>query len=158
MHALRSNSALARPLDDLAQVAGGVWTLTLWTVGRAPLLVGIGREGLGLTPLGRLVDEECRGIERRFPEVLRDEFVVLPDRVRILVHVPPSSARLSVGRLVAWLKARVGRRARAAGLAAAALWETGYEGQVLLGPEELAICRRRIRAGLSGLGEPARVR
>jgi hypothetical protein len=119
------------------------------------VLIGIGSKGVGLTPVGRIVSDECRAIDGRFPTVLRDEFVVLPDRVRILVHVPPSPERLTVGRLVTWLKARVARAARRSGLSATQLWEEGYEGQVLLGPEELAICRRRIRAGLAGLGEAA---
>jgi hypothetical protein len=130
----------------------GVWALTLWTADRAPLLVGLNDEGVGLSHLGRLVQQIWEDLPRRFAGVIPDEFVVLPDRVRAIVHVGRAPRPESVARVVAWIKARANRLAREAGLGGGRrVWEPGYEGQLLTSAEELGFWRRRIRAGLAGV-------
>ena len=139
-----------RHLHPRAQ--GGVWAVTLWTVDRAPLLVGLSDDGVGLSQLGRVVQQLWEDLPRRFDGVTPDEFVVLPDRVRAIVHVAQGPRPGSITRLVAWIKARANRLARDRGLAAGRpIWEPGFEGQLLTSAEELGLWRRRIRAGLDGV-------
>jgi len=136
-----------------SHLAGGVWAVTLWTAARRPALVATNAGAAGLSPIGAIVPLEWCALAIRFPEVTTDAIAVLPDRVRLLLHlgpVPPSRAE----RLIGWLKARVSRAARQAGLLRGALWEPGFDGWPLNGADELALWRRQIQAGPRAFGRP----
>lgn len=136
-----AREALAPPAGEL-----GVWAVTLWAAGRAPLLVGLGPGGVGLSQLGRIVRAEWRALGRRYRGIALGEYAVLPDRLRALLHVAGGRPRLE--RAVASFTARV---ARTAGAEAGRLWEPGLEASLLLGPEELERWRRLIRAAAAGI-------
>jgi hypothetical protein len=134
------------------QGQGGIWALTLWTANRAPLLVGLNEEGVGLSHLGRLVQQIWEDLPRRFSCLTPDEFVILPDRVRAIVYLEWGRPHESIVRIVAWVKARINRLAREHGLVSGRpIWEAGFEGQLLASVEELGLWRRRIRAGLAAV-------
>ncbi|MSR01583.1 MAG: hypothetical protein EXR94_02415 [Gemmatimonadetes bacterium] len=123
----------------------GIWTVTLWTAGRIPSFVAFGTKRVDASLLGRLVLDRWRDIPTRFPELIVDEFAILPDRFRALVHI--SSLR-RLERAVLWFKATIGREARVTALPCPNhLWETGAELQPVAAAEELASWRRRIRTG-----------
>lgn len=123
----------------------GIWAVTLWTAGRVPSLVAFGTKRVDASLLGRLVLDRWGGIPSRFPDLVIDEFAILPDRFRALVHTP-RLRRLE--RAVLWFKAAVSREARVTALSFRShLWETGAELQPVAAAEELVSWRRRIRTG-----------
>lgn len=136
----------------------GILAVNFWTAGRAPSLVTFGERHVGPSLLGLLVLERWAQMATVFPALTLDEFAVLPDRFRALVH-SPSMAEVELA--IAWFRAAVGQEARLAGLAAAGIvWEYGHDLHPVESPEELASWRRRIGTGrllgLSGrLPEPA---
>ncbi len=123
----------------------GIWAVTLWTAGRVPSLVAFGAKRVEASLLGRLVLDQWRSVPGRFPDLIVDEFAVLPDRFRALVH---TSSLRRLERAVLWFKATIGREARVAAVSGRShLWETGAELQPVAAAEELASWRRRIRTG-----------
>src|SRR5436190_18610032 len=82
----------------------GVWGVTLWTADRAPLLVGLGAQGIDLSSLGRLVERYWADVTRFSPGVILDEFVILPDRLRALLHVSGDRRSGAIGRVIARFK------------------------------------------------------
>ena len=138
------------PLDASAWVPGAaIWGITLWTAERAPLLVALTGQGVGLSPLGRIAQREWEDLHRRFPGIAQHDFAILPDRMRALLHVPRSHRIGTVGRMLRWFKASVQRAAAAAGSPHRAVWAPGFDGHLITNPEELWLWRRRIREGLS---------
>ena len=84
-------------------------------------------------------------IPSRFPDLIIDEFAILPDRFRALVH---TTHHRRLERAVLWFKASVSREARTTALSIRChLWETGAELLPVAAAEELASWRRRIRTG-----------
>ena len=155
--ASESRSALTPPPSSTAWSAG-VWAITLWTAGRAPRFVGMGPKGLGLNELGELVQRHWEEAFAPNPTVTLDELGVLPDRLRALIHVPWDRPAGALGRIVARFKRSLTRSARQAGLLGrnSCLWEVGFEGSLVKGPDELAFWRRRIRvARANGRAESA---
>jgi hypothetical protein len=105
-----------------------------------------------LSELGRAVEGRWRALEQRFPGVTCGEVAILPDRLRGVVYIPSRDPPGVVEPLVEWLKAsvlEVAREVRVLG-PASTVWESGFEAELLSGAEELALWRRRIRAGQSG--------
>jgi len=139
-------------LDPAAWIdASAVWAITLWTADRAPLLVGLTGQGLGLSRLGRLARQHWEGLDDRFPCIAHRDFAILPDRMRALVHIPWNHRVRAVGRIVRWFKASVERAARKQDLIEAApIWDAKFEVQLVSSAEELWLWRRRINAGVVG--------
>lgn len=123
----------------------GIWAVTFWTAGRIPSLVTFGTRRISASLLGALVLERWGQLNSHFPKVAVDEFAVLPDRFRALVHAP-SLAELD--RAVAWFRTATIQEARLASLTrSSVVWETGQELMAVETAEELVSWRRRIRAG-----------
>ncbi len=123
----------------------GIWSITLWTAGRVPSLVAFGTKRIEASLLGRLVLERWGSLPSRFPDLILDEFAILPDRFRALAH---AADRHRLERAVTWFKAAVSREARVTALSARShLWEIGVELHGVVAAEELASWRRRIRTG-----------
>lgn len=147
----------ASPIIDLSRAprldrAGGVWGVTLWSANRIPIFVAAPLGFVALGPLGGLVTEAWGALGLRFPEVTTDSLAVLPDRVRLLLHLAPGPRASLIARSMGWLKGTVTRAAAARGLyGAGSLWEAGFEGSRLDGALELALWRRRIEAGIAAL-------
>lgn len=135
-----------------------IWGLSLWTAGRVPSLVDFSGGRIGPSLLGRLVLERWEQTAATFPELSLDEFAVLPDRFRALVHAPVVA---QVELALAWFRAALAHEARLAELSASGvLWEMGAELIAVESLDEWITWRRRIRAGralgLSGrLPDPA---
>jgi len=130
----------------------GVWGVTLWTTDRAPLLMGLGEQGIDLSSLGRLVERCWHDVTRRSPGVILDEYVILPDRLRAVLHIAGDRRSGAIGRVVARFKTALARAVQVAGLGTAdRIWEEGFDGHLVQGPDELVLWRRRIRAGREGL-------
>lgn len=133
----------------------GVWAISLWTRNREPILYGLTAGGAGLNALGRLARQSWLELASAYPEIILDEFVILPDHLRAVLHVPPNAEAGTIGRIIGRLKNSFARAAHKAGLTGRSpLLETGFEGFLIRGPEELALWRRMIRAG-AGLGQRA---
>jgi hypothetical protein len=130
----------------------GVWAVTLWTADRAPILVGLEAHGVGLSELGRIVEDRWRAIEQRFAGVTCGELAILPDRVRGIVYIPRGEPPDVVEPLVEWLKASVSDLALARGALgpASTVWDASFDAELLTGADELTLWRRRIRAGQAG--------
>jgi hypothetical protein len=80
-----------------------------------------------------------------FPALTLDEYAVLPDRFRALVHVPGLT---ELETALAWFRTTVAEEAKLAWLTVSGiLWECGHELQPVDSLEELASWRRRIRTG-----------
>ena len=123
----------------------GIWTITLWTAGRVPSLVTLSRPRIGASLLGTLTLDLWGTLNTRFPPLTLDEFALLPDRFRALLHTEADKPLI---RAVQWFKAAVDREARRRGLSQrGVIWETGFERFAVDSIEELASWRRRIRTG-----------
>ena len=94
-----------------------IWTITLWMAGRLPGLVDFSGTRVGPSLLGKLVLERWEQLGTVFPEVALDEYAVLPDRFRALLHAPVVA---QVELALAWFRAAVAQEARLAELEAAA--------------------------------------
>lgn len=134
-----------------------VWALSLWTAGRVPSLVDFGAGRIGPSLLGRLVLERWEQMASTFPEIALDEYAILPDRFRALVH---AAVAAQIELALAWFRAAVAHEARLARLSTSGvLWEMGADLAAVENLDEWISWRRRIRAGralgLSGrLPEP----
>lgn len=138
----------------MANKGGGIWAVTMWTAGRVPSLVTFATARMGASLLGRLVLERWEQMADSFDELTVDEFAILPDRFRAVVH-SPGLAQIELA--LAWFRAAVAQEARLAGLAAnGAVWETGSDLIPIESAEELVSWRRRIRTG-QALGLSGRV-
>lgn len=125
----------------------GVWALTLWTAGRVPSLVSFGPKRIEASLLGTLVLERWHQMARAFPDLIIDEFAILPDRFRAIVHAP-TVAQIELA--LAWFRAAIAQESRLARLSASGVvWETGPELEPVDTVEELQSWRRRIRTGRS---------
>lgn len=125
--------------------SSGIYAVTLWTAGRMPTLVSFDRRGVAVSLLGRLVLERWGQLASAFRELTIDEFAILPDRFRAVVHcLSPADLELSL----AWFRAAVAQEARLAGLSqSGVVWESGGDIIALESADELMSWRRRIRAG-----------
>ncbi|MGE3618795.1 MAG: hypothetical protein AB7L66_23210 [Gemmatimonadales bacterium] len=124
-----------------------VWAVTLWTAGRLPSLVEFGAGRIGPSLLGRLVLERWEQLAAVFPEVVVDEYAILPDRFRALVQ-SPVAAQIELA--VAWFRAALAQESRLAGLSGTGIvWEVGVELLLLESVDEWIGWRRRIRTGRS---------
>lgn len=144
--------------------AGGVWAVTVWTTKRAPTLVTAGPRGVALSQAGQELRARWVALGRAWPGVVTDEVAILPDRLRGVLHVP---AGLDIGAALARLaggepgSAAAERRLPGAEAPRAPMLDV--EAHPVSGPEELALCRRRIRAAAGALygrsepGSPAAV-
>ena len=125
----------------------GIWAVTLWTAGRVPTLVTFGPRQVTASLIGALVLERWGQLNAFFPKVVVDEFAVLPDRFRALVHTP-NLAELELA--LAWFRTTIVQEARLAALTRSpVIWESGHELLAVETAEELLTWRRRIRAGRS---------
>ena len=125
----------------------GVWAVTMWTAGRMPSLVCFGPRRVEASLLGTLVLERWEQMAGTFDDLVIDEFAVLPDRFRAVVHAG-TVAQLELA--LAWFRAALAQEARLAGLSTTgAVWETGSDLTPIETPEELLSWRRRIRTGRS---------
>ncbi len=126
-------------------VSSGIFAVTLWTAGRMPTLVSFERRGVAVSLLGRLVLERWGQLATAFRELTIDEFAILPDRFRAVVHCR-SPAHLELG--LAWFRAAVAQEARLAKLSKSGIvWETGSDVTAIESADELMSWRRRVRAG-----------
>ncbi len=123
----------------------GIWAVTLWTAGRVPTLVTFGLRQVAASLLGAMVLERWSQLTAFFPRVVVDEFAVLPDRFRALLH-PPNRAELELA--LAWFRTTIAQEARLASLSrSGVIWEVGHEIMAVETAEELVTWRRRIRTG-----------
>ena len=153
---LASLATAAPRLDPNAWIdASAVWAVTLWTAGRAPLLVGLNGDGLGLSRLGLVARQQWEDLSRRFPTIVHHDFAILPDRMRALIHIARSHRVRTVTRVVRWFKGSVERSARGGRVPRPApVWDSEFHLQLVSSVEELGLWRRRIRAGLAGALAP----
>jgi hypothetical protein len=127
------------------QPSATVWSVTLWTAGRQPSLVKFGPVRITASLLGDLVLERWAQVAQVFADIIVDEFAILPDRFRAIVHAP-SIAQLELA--MAWFRAAVAQEARLANLSGTGIvWETGSDLVAIECAEELVGWRRRIRTG-----------
>lgn len=153
--AIGSLSHATQPLDPALWIdASAVWAITLWTADRAPLLVGLAGQGLGLSRLGQLVRQQWERLDGRFPSIVHHDFAILPDRMRALVHIPWCHRVRTVTRIVRWFRGSVERAARQGRAEASPVWDAEFDLQLILSAEELGLWRRRLRAGLAGALAP----
>ena len=130
-------------------LGGGVWAISLWARDREPIFYGLTATGAGLNGLGRLVRQAWLDLASAYPGIILDEFVILPDHLRAVVHIPANAEAGAIGRIIGRLKNSFARAAHGAGLTGRSpLLETGFEGFLIKGPDELAFWRRMIRAGI----------
>lgn len=126
-------------------VTSGIYAVTLWTAGRLPSLVSFNGRSVAVSLLGRLVLERWGQLASAFRELTIDEFAILPDRFRAVVHCR-SPADLELG--LAWFRAAVAQEARLARLSlSGVVWESGGDVIAVESADELMSWRRRIRAG-----------
>lgn len=124
-----------------------IWTITLWTAGRVPSLVSFADGRVEPSLLGVLTLTHWSRLAGSYPTLVLDEFALLPDRFRALIHA--EQERL-IGVAVAGFKRRLTGAARERGLLRTSwLWEAGYQRLPVESVEELASWRRRIAAGRS---------
>lgn len=125
----------------------GVWAVTMWTAGRLPTLVTFGPKRIQASLLGALVLERWEQMATTFIDMTVDEFAILPDRFRAIVHAE-TVAQLELG--LAWFRAALAQEARLANLSSTgAVWETGSDMVPIESIDELTSWRRRIRTGRS---------
>ena len=123
----------------------GIWAVTLWTAGRVPSLVTFGPKQVTASLLGTMVLERWGQLGTFFPKVTVDEFAILPDRFRVLLHTP-NVAELELS--LAWFRTTIAQEARLAALSrSGVIWEVGHEILAVETAEELVTWRRRIRTG-----------
>ena len=123
----------------------GVWSVTMWTAGRMPSLVTFGARTIEASLLGSLVLERWEQMAGTFEDLVVDEFAILPDRFRAVVHAG-TVAQLELA--LAWFRAALAQEARLACLSTTGVvWESGSDLVPIETPEELLSWRRRIRTG-----------
>ena len=125
-------------------LGGTVWAVTLWTAGRRPYLMTLTPRGVRLSGVGRAARNEWQAMSAGPLDLSVGEFVILPDRLRGLLHVAAALDELAVETALAWFKARL--EARVGVSERAACWEPNVEAVRLESPVELVSWRRRIRA------------
>ncbi len=113
---------------------------TICTQGRAPTLLDARVRGI--------VQAAWNELPRRFPGVMIDEFVIMPNHIHGIIVFADDLGAISgaptLGRVVQWFKARVTRRAREAGCLDFT-WLRNYYEHIVRTPEALETIRQYIR-------------
>ncbi len=129
--------------DGTIDRPGPISSRFAWRVEFPPYL-GLRQTLVCPSPLGRLVEREWRALEQRFPWIIADTFVVMPNHFHGILWIvtqasPPARpkrggpARGSIGAVVGQWKSRVTKAAKAAGLwpIGERLWQRGYHDRML---------------------------
>jgi putative transposase len=68
-------------LGEFDHTAAGAYFVTVVTQGKVCLLGDVDGETVRLSPVGQIVKKEWEELAERFPEIVLDEFVVMPNHV-----------------------------------------------------------------------------
>ena len=130
--------------------SGGLYSVTIVAARRQPLFSRVEGNGVRLTPLGRIVEQEWLRIPVMRPRAWLDVFVIMPDHFHGIVGLAPSDGRLSeaqgsLASVIGGFKASCTSRYRE--LIAdpkARLWHRGFYEHWVRGSDQLARIRRYI--------------
>ncbi|MCO5217850.1 MAG: transposase [Thermomicrobiales bacterium] len=147
----RKNS-LRYPGYDYSQ-PGGVF-VTLVAHERQELFAIEDESRIILTSAGRALEDRWLGITTRFPDVLTDDFVVMPDHVHgiLWMGAADSVSPTSVSDVIRWLKSavvedyRVGVRDSGWPPYVKHLWQRGFHDHIIRGERDLVEIRKYIDA------------
>jgi REP element-mobilizing transposase RayT len=130
----------------------GVYAVTVCVQGRLCCLGEVVEAEVALSPLGAIVAEEWLAIPRTHPQVVLDEWIVMPDHLHGILIFPPGDRPISreglpagsLGAVVGQFKQRATKRIRARRRPDFA-WQERYFDQILRNEETLERYRLYIR-------------
>lgn len=143
----------------------GFYFITICTQGRKRLFGHVGNGEMRLNNLGRIVSDEWEHTFVVRPYVQRDEFVVMPDHMHMIVHIsdgnhfddalhqtvgatrrvaPTGPPKQSIGAIVGQFKSKATKRIHffAPDIN---VWQRNFHDRILRDPEELEYYRMYIR-------------
>lgn len=150
---------MARPerkalrLPDFDDSASGAYFVTVCTQKRRCILsdISVG-EGLApptteLTDIGKIVEDQLEAVSRRYPAVLIDKYVIMPNHLHLIVVIgedtggaSPSPTLFDVLRVLKSLTTRFSRNQ----LGGALLWQRGYYEHVIRNEKDYREIRNTI--------------
>jgi putative transposase len=127
---------------------GATYFVTICTYRRECTLGETSGDIVNLSPTGQIVDEEWRRTAVIRPDVILDDYVVMPNHMHALLYIPrladaPANVR-SLGSLIGAFKGEVTRRVRREISAGAEVWHRNYYEHVVRSQHELDRFRRYI--------------
>jgi REP element-mobilizing transposase RayT len=156
---------MARPprLPHYDYSATGAYFITLVTKERAPLLGSIDQEAgsIALSAAGRMVDQWWAELPRKFPALVLDARVIMPNHFHglLLINGDVGSNPRSLSRVVLWFKTmttaayfrgvREGRWRPVKG----GFWQHGFHDRIVRGAEEFERIRRYVERNPGSLWE-----
>jgi putative transposase len=128
----------------------GAYFVTTITHHRRRILGLVTERGVLLTEAGRIAHRWCSAVADRFPGVVIDTFVVMPDHVHAIVVLARTPRRtVDVSQVVGWIKQRAAREIAAAGLLNPPIWQRSFHDRIIRDADALVCIRRYIAANPS---------
>jgi REP element-mobilizing transposase RayT len=135
----------------------GAYFVTAVTQLRRPVFGGLTRDGVLLTPEGRIVQRCWMHVDQLFVGVTIDTFVVMPDHTHAIVVLSPIMDRsVGLSQVVGWVKQRASRRVNQINqtnrthpestLASPPLWQRGFHDRIITDPGAFTRIRHYIVA------------
>ena len=151
----RRRNSLRAPEHDYR--SPGAYFITICVAGREPVLSRVKDHRIALSILGSLVKQEWMALPDRFPGVMVDALVVMPDHLHGILWLHDAERlRLptplwglssgSLGVMVGQFKSRVTKAGITSGLwqRGRRLWQRGYHDRMLRSVDAVARARRYI--------------
>jgi putative transposase len=121
----------------------GVYFITTVVYKRAKVLGEVRQADVILSDKGRLVAEALEITARRFPSVILDRWIIMPDHVHAIVRLGPENT-VSLSRVVGMFKGLSARHINMLTGAVGPFWQRGFHDWVIRSARGLDRCRRYI--------------
>lgn len=131
-------------LPGFDYAASGYYFVTLVTNFRKCILGEVINSQIELSDLGRLFEEQLLIVSQRFPSVIVDSYVIMPNHVHLLLYLKETTRQVKLFRLVNELKGRVTIRHNKLTNQSGTVWQYGYYDVVVRSERQLQSVRSYI--------------
>jgi REP element-mobilizing transposase RayT len=123
---------------------GGFYFVTVVTVRRACVLSNIVDFQIHLSTLGQMVEEQLANVSARFPNILVDSYVIMPNHLHILLRIEDAFGSAKLSRVVNEFKGRVTVRFNQITNRRGTVWQYGYYDVIVRSERQLLAIRKYI--------------
>ena len=117
----------------------GMYFITICTKDRLELLGNINNECIiYLTEEGNIVKKAIKEVERIFPNVIIDEYIIMPNHLHIIVVIT-ENRNISISRIIKQLKMNVSKKT------GYSIWQKSFHEHVIRNEKEYLIIKQYIK-------------
>ena len=118
----------------------GAYFITVVTKEREAFLGGIAEQTMMLSPEGKITEDCIRKIERIYPSVMVDAYVIMPNHVHMLLVMLDEIRNPTLSRIIQQWKGAISKEA------SLSFWQTHFYDHIILGPERYREVKQYIKS------------